>query len=124
MRFREKMESIRFVTMLKDDDDDDYNNDDGRNEKINNLNTVDDIKAETNRLIEQLKVLQKKAMEGQDVSRKLSQLEEKFEMIREIGELLAIKNSLKEKALNEKRNGKFHIFGLKIEISIDIDFFG
>ena len=85
--------------MLNDDDYDDVQ------EKTNNLNTLDDIRDENEKLILQLQMLQKKAMEGQDVSKKFRLLEEKFEMIAEIGELIAKTNNKKEKTKNEKNNG-------------------
>ena len=98
MRFREKLESVRLVTILNyEDDDDDVE------EKINNLNTIEDIKIEKEKLILQLKMLEKKAIEGQNVSRKLRILENKFEMIREMGELIALKHTMKDKTINEDK---------------------
>ena len=101
MTFREKLASVILVTKVNYDDDDDVE------EKIVdiNLNTLDDIKAENEKLILQLAMLQKMASEGQDVSKKFRSLEKKFEMIREIGELIAIKNTMKEKTKNEKKDG-------------------
>lgn len=98
MRFREKLESFRLETLLNDDNN--------QEEKKNDLKTIEGIRAENEQLLERLSMLEKIALEGVDVTNKLRRLEEKFELITQIGELLDSKSKVIESASKSRANKK------------------
>lgn len=91
VRFADKLETIKLVTILNTCD-----GDVDKNRRLADLETLDGVMRENQRLIERLNELEKKRLQGRDVRGELSKLEEQFEIISQIGELMAKKKSIVE----------------------------